>query len=723
MKLVIVESPTKAKTIAKFLDKSFRVESSYGHIRDLPKSKLGIDLENDFEPQYVIPKTARKRVTELKKAAQKADSVVLATDADREGEAIAWHLSKALELEGRDNTERIVFHEITKGAIQEALDHPRKMDLHLVNAQQARRVLDRLVGYKLSPFLWKKVARGLSAGRVQSVALKLIVDREEEIKDFKADEYWTIIVNLGTPKGALQADLYKVGTETLQKLGIGNKADADKVVLDLEKATYRIVSIEKKETKKNPLPPFTTSTLQQAAAKRLGFSAQKTMYLAQGLYENGVITYMRTDSVNISSYALDAAAAWISGNLPAAYHLPGARAFKNKSRNAQEAHEAIRPTDPNRTPDDFDGDKAQKRLYDLIWRRFMASQLPEARFDATKVEIEAQTGETYGLRASGNIMKFDGFLKIWPMKFEEKELPPVGESDPVTLEKVLPEQHFTEPPPRYNEASLIKTLEKYGIGRPSTYAPIISVIKNRNYVEKQGGRFFPTEIGTLVNKVLAENFSAVVDIGFTAKMEEELDNVAEGKVEWRSVIGEFYGPFAKLLEAKYEEVSKKELVQETTDQVCEKCGKPMIIKMGRFGKFMACSGFPDCKTTRSLKDPPKPTGITCPKCLATDRKESPGELIEKKVNKWGRAKGKVFWGCNKYPECDFATWTDPTKEAPIYDPIKEAEDKAAREAKKASRYPKKSKEPAKPKPKARKKKAVAEEPAPDETVAPAAAAE
>jgi DNA topoisomerase I len=718
MKLVIVESPTKAKTIGKFLGKEFRVESSYGHVRDLPKSKLGIDVDANFAPQYIIPRKIQKRVTELRKAAAKADQVILATDADREGEAIAWHLEQALELSGKkEKTERIVFHEITKSAIEEALQHPRSMDFNLVNAQQARRVLDRLVGYKLSPFLWKKISRGLSAGRVQSVALRLIVDREEEIQGFKPEEYWTIAAAFDSEHGAFEADVYKVGEEMIPKLGISNGDSAGEIVSDLKNAKFKITDIEKKESKKNPLAPFTTSTLQQAAAKRLGFSAQKTMYLAQHLYENGHITYMRTDSLNISKDALAAASEWIGSNLPAAYRLDGPRYFKNKSRNAQEAHEAIRPTDPRLTPQDFHGEKPAERLYDLIWRRFIASQMPEARFDATKIEIEAEGNKTYGLKANGNTLKFDGFLKIWPMKFEEKELPPLENSTPITLKEVTPAQHFTEPPPRYNEASLIKTLEKYGIGRPSTYAPIISVIKARNYVEKNQGRFFPTEIGTLVNKVLTENFPKVVDIQFTAKMEEELDRVAEGNVDWPKIIREFYEPFAKDLEEKYESVSKKELTEETTDQVCEKCGKPMMIKLGRFGKFLACSGFPDCKNTKSIKDPPKPTGIMCAKCLATpERKDAPGELIERRVSKRGRAKGKVFWGCNKYPECNFATWTDPTKETPVYDPVKEAEDLAAKEAK-AAAYGKKEKKPA-PKKRTVKKKKKEEEVPPETTTAP-----
>ncbi len=733
MNLVIVESPTKAKTISKFLPKTYRVESSYGHVRDLPKSKLGIDVEKDFEPQYIIPKKAQKRVTELKKAAAAADKVVLATDEDREGEAIAWHLTQVLGLGARNSkletpeggkvpssklqapsVERIVFHEITKGAIQAALEKPRRLDLSLVDAQQARRVLDRLVGYKLSPFLWKKIQRGLSAGRVQSVALRLIVDREEEVQNFKPEEYWTIAAELKAEKGTLTADLYRAGEENFSKLGITGQEQADRLAADLQKAEYKVTSLETKEVRKNPMAPFTTSTLQQTAAKRMGFSAQKTMYLAQQLYENGFISYMRTDSVNLSQEAVQGARRWIEANLDKRYLEEGARAFKNKSRLAQEAHEAIRPTDPTLDPEAFAAKHKSKtakdevRLYDLIWRRLIASQLPPAVFEGLKAEVSARTGgKEYGLRASGNLLKFDGFLRVMPMKFEEKELPPLTEGEELELIKLDPAQHFTEPPPRYNEASLIKTLEKNGIGRPSTYAPIIYVLQERNYVEKQQGRFYPTEIGTIVNKVLKENFSEIVDIQFTAKMEEELDRIADGKADWRKVLSDFYGPFLANLDRKYEAVKKSEIIEEKTDQVCEKCGKPMLIKFGRFGKFLACSGFPDCKNTKSLKDPPKPTGITCPKCLATQN-ENParlptpegavdggqGELIERRVSKRGRAKGKVFWGCSRYPACDFAVWTDPTKEPPVYDPVKEAADKAAREAKKAAGGKFKKKAPA-----------------------------
>ena len=691
MKLVIVESPTKAKTIAKFLSKGYLVESSYGHVRDLPKSKLGVDVEKNFEPQYVTPRKAQPRVTALKKAAAKSDGVILATDEDREGEAIAWHLATALGLDASQAKQRIVFHEITESAIKHALESPRDLNLDLVNAQQARRVLDRLVGYKLSPFLWKKVVRGLSAGRVQSVALRLIADREAEIQGFKPDEYWTVAVHLKNAYGELETQLAKIDGETLERLAIGNGDKAKDIARELERATYRTTAVEAKEVKKNAPAPFTTSTLQQTAAKRLGMSSKKTMFLAQQLYENGLITYMRTDSVNLAPEAVRAAEAWLKKELGDRYVVTGGRKFKNTSRLAQEAHEAIRPTQAEATPDSLKLDRDEACLYDLIWRRFIASQMPPAVMNAVRMEAEATHAENrhaYTVAANGSTLQFDGFLKIWPVKFEEKELQKLTENETLDLVSVSPDQHFTEPPPRYNEASLIKTLEQFGIGRPSTYAPTISGILARNYVEKKHGRFFPTEMGTLVNKVLKENFPEIVDADFTAKMEDELDAIAEGKIAWQDVIKGFYEPFAKNLAERYEEVQKKDIVpEEVTDEKCEKCGKPMVVKFGRFGKFLACSGFPECKTTKTLKEPPKSSGVKCAKCLASeDRKNDPGELLERHVRK-GRARGKVFWGCSKYPACNFAVWTDPTKETPQWSPELEAE----RDANKGKRRPRSAK--------------------------------
>jgi len=664
MNLVIVESPTKARTISRFLGKDFLVESSFGHIRDLPKSKLGIDLEKNFEPQYIIPMKSKKRVTFLKKEAQKSDAVILAVDEDREGEAIAWHLVKALGLEGADSSKvkRIVFHEITESAINEALKSPRAIDMHLVDAQQARRVLDRLVGYKLSPFLWEKVMRRLSAGRVQSVALRLIAEREEEIKSFKPDEYWTIVAELIKKQGrkstkakSFEANVFRIGNDIIPKLGIKTKDEAEKIVADLKEADCAVQKVDTKEMKRNPLPPFTTSTLQQEASKRLRLSAKQTMRLAQMIYENGFITYMRTDSVNLSQESLTAAKKWLLNTLGPQYAAQAPRFFKTKSRLAQEAHEAIRPTDPNLTPLEFKNQfKEGARLYELIWQRFMASQMPQAIFDLTSIEIEAKskaTGKTYGLRASGSTLRFDGFLKIWPTQFEEKELPEVTASEAVSVENVLPSQHFTEPPPRYNEASLIKVLEEYGIGRPSTYAPIISVIQERNYVTKNDDRrFVPTEIGFAVNKILVEHFPKIVDIQFTAKMEEELDAVAAGKAVWQKVIQEFYEPFAKNLELKYSEVEKQKPIIEETNEVCEKCGKPMIVKYGRFGKFLACSGFPECKNTKTIRVAVQDANgneMKCPKC-------SDGFVVRRRTKR-----GRFFYGCSKYPACDFASWTNP----------------------------------------------------------------
>lgn len=650
MKLVIVESPTKAKTISKFIKDDFQVESSYGHIRDLPKSKLGIDTENNFEPKYIIPTKSKKTVNSLKKLAAKSDQVILATDEDREGEAIAWHLANALNLP-EDKTERIVFHEITESAIKEALKNPRKININLVGAQQGRRVLDRLVGYKLSPFLWKKIAKGLSAGRVQSVAVRLIVEREEEIGKFKPEEYWTIAALFQNQKGEVfESSLTKIGGKTIDRLELKNKETIDKIIEDIKKSEFQITSIEQKEVRKNPAAPFTTSTMQQTAAKRLGFSAKKTMLMAQRLYEKGLITYMRTDSVNLSKESLAAAKNWLETELGSEYAKQAPRIFTTKSKLAQEAHEAIRPTDISESPTKKNiTEEGERKLYNLIWSRFVSSQMPQALFNATQIDIQ---GNEYTFRSNGNMMKFDGFLKIWEQKFSEKELPEVSEGEKLAVKEFVPEQHFTEPPPRYTEASLIKTLEEFEIGRPSTYAPIISVIQNRNYVTKQSGKFFPTEMGNLVNKVLTENFPQIVDVGFTAKMEGELDEIAAGKEDWHKIIKEFYLPFEKNLSEKYEAVSKSDFITNTeTDIKCEKCGKPMVIKFSRFGKFLACSGFPDCRNTKQLKSEPKKIGMKCPKC-------GEGDIIEKRVSR-GRVKGKIFWGCSRYPDCDYASWTNP----------------------------------------------------------------
>ncbi|MDE2144826.1 MAG: type I DNA topoisomerase [Patescibacteria group bacterium] len=654
MKLVIVESPTKAKTIGQFLKSGYKVESSYGHIRDLPKSSLGIDTENNFEPKYVVPRKNQKTVTALKKEAAKAEKVILASDEDREGEAISWHLIHALKLDDKEKdgkVERITFHEITKPAIEAALEHPRGINMNLVNAQQARRVLDRLVGYKLSPFLWKKVMGKLSAGRVQSAALKLIAEREEEIKKFNPEEYWTVTAILNpqsSEKDVFASLLNSVDGKTLEKMEL-KAAEAEKISEDLKKSEFKVESVERKELKRNPLPPFTTSTLQQEASRRLRFSARQTMRVAQSLYEKGLITYMRTDSVNLAPEALSAAKEWIMRNLGEKYASSSPRRFKVKSRLAQEAHEAIRPTDISlESPVD---DPRERKLYDLIWRRFVASQLPQAIFDSKNIAVSAEGKRKYGLRSSGSTLKFDGFLKIWPTKFEENNLPEVKAGEALRLKEVKPEQHFTEPPARYNDASLIKALEEYGIGRPSTYAPIISLLQERNYVVKnQDRRFEPTEIGGIINKVLSENFPEIVDIGFTAKMEEDLDKVAEGEADWKKIIGAFYSEFEPQLEKKYVEVESMKPPVIETDEKCELCGKPMVIKFGRFGKFLACSGFPECKNTKSLQNEDNNTNIPCPKC-------GEGRVVVKKTRK-----GRIFYGCNRWPNCDYASWKKPEQQ-------------------------------------------------------------
>lgn len=651
--LVIVESPTKAKTITKFLPDDYIVQSSYGHVRDLPKSKLGVEVEKDFEPSYVIPTKAKKNLTALKKAVKVSEDVILATDEDREGEAISWHLAETL---GLSQPKRIVFHEITKAAILAALANPRSINMDLVNAQQARRVLDRLVGYKLSPFLWKKVMRGLSAGRVQSVALRLIVDREKEIKAFIKEEYWTIEALLLAPKSALpfQAVLYSKEGKALPKFAIPNETEAKKITEDLKNASFYIENIEKHAQKRNPLPPFTTSTVQQAASSRLGYSAKYTMMLAQNLYERGLITYHRTDSLTLAESALSAAKNYIESAFGEKYWAGKERRFKTKTRGAQEAHEAIRPAFPDtlkslaeREPQRLKLEPPQKRLYELIWQRFIASQMAPALFDGTTVSIGTKT--PYGFRANGFTLVFDGFLKVYPIKTAENELPSLQSGENLELKELQNLQHFTEPPARYNEASLIKILEQHGIGRPSTYASIISTIEERNYVIKnEAKRFEPSEIGIMVNDLMVQHFPQIVDIEFTAHMETKLDDIAEGKEKWQEVIHEFYDPFAKLLEEKYKEVQKTTPIEET-DRLCPECGKKIVIRFGRFGKFYACSGFPECKHTEPMAQSNFPD-VHCPKCVV-------GKVVSRRTKR-----GKIFYGCSKYPECDFASWDKPAME-------------------------------------------------------------
>ncbi len=640
--LVIVESPTKAKTIQKFLGSDFIIKSSFGHIRDLPKRELGVDVEKTFEPKYVIPPKAKKVISELKKDSAKVDATILATDEDREGESIAWHLKEALKLK---DPERIVFHEITKTAIDEALKNPRHIDMNLVDAQQARRVLDRIVGYKLSPFLWKKVNKGLSAGRVQSVAVRLIVEKEREIEKFTATEYWSIEALLKKESKEFATSLIKKDGKTIEKLGIKNKEEADQILHDLNGATYIVESVEKKETRKHPAPPFTTSTLQQAASQRFGWPAKMTMSIAQKLYEEGHITYHRTDSLNLAASALTSAKEFITKAFGKDY-WSGTK-FKTKDNSAQEAHEAIRPAYAEKTPESLSGiDAKQLKLYTLIWQRFIACQMADATFDSVSADIQAKN---YTFRANGQTLKFDGFLRVYPTKFEQTELPDLEKNDKLELAKLDSQQHFTEPPARYNEASLIKTLEKYGIGRPSTYAPTLTTIQ-KSYVKKNDQkRFVPTEMGTIVNDVLVKNFPEIVDIDFTAKMEKELDEVADGKDTWQKTCKDFYAPFAKNLEAKYKEVKKENFTTET-DKICPKCGAPIIERMGRFGRFYACSKFPECKYTESIENKNTNLGIKCPKC-------KDGDIIARKTKR-----GKLFYGCNRFPKCDFALWDKPVNE-------------------------------------------------------------
>jgi len=661
MRLIVVESPTKSRTISKFLKPNYKVLSSYGHVRDLPEDQFGVEIENDFKPKYIIIPKARKTIQFLKKEAEKADLCILSTDPDREGEAIAWHLTQILNLNGQKPYQRIVFHEITKSAIEEALKNPRKIDMDLVDAQQARRILDRIVGYELSPFLWKKVARGLSAGRVQSVAVRLVVEREREIQSFVPQEYWTISALLKKtqvrpvsvlPRSDLwqfEAILIKKDGKVIPKLGIKSKEEADEIVKDLKGAEYKVIDIEKKEVKRNPLPPFTTSTLQQEAWQRFKWPAKLTMQISQQLYENGWVTYHRTDSLNLSDLSLFAAKKFIIKNYGKNYWAGFLRKFKAKGR-VQEAHEAIRPTYPDRTPEKLKTqaklDENSSRLYDLIWRRFIACQMAQAIFDSTVVDILAKN---YTFRATGQILKFDGFLKIYPIKFEETELPPLEINEILELIKLIPSQHFTQPPPRYTEATLIKALEQNGIGRPSTYASILSTIQERNYIEKdENKKFRPTEIGTVVNDLLVNHFPKIVDIKFTAEMEEDLDKIAGGQRKWVPVIKEFYTPFEENLKQKYQEVSKKDITEKPTEKICPKCGAPLLIRLGKYGKFYACSKFPKCKYTEPLEK--TALGIECPKCKK-------GEIVEKRTKK-----KKIFYACNQFPQCDFALWNKPTGE-------------------------------------------------------------
>jgi DNA topoisomerase-1 len=582
-KLLIVESPTKAKTISKFLGKNYTVLSSFGHIRDLPKSKIGVDIERDFEPTYTIPTKSKSHVTELKQAAKRADEILLATDEDREGEAIAWHVATVLGIDPSD-VRRITFHEITRDAIEQAVSHPRALDLNLVNAQQARRILDRLVGYELSPFLWQKVRYGLSAGRVQSVAMRLIVERERERMAFKIDEYWTVDALFEKQQTAFPAKIVQIGEKKLDKLDIKTETEAKKIVDDLSNAQTHVTGIEKKEMAKAPPVPFTTSTLQIDANTKLGFSAKQTMALAQKLYETGRITYMRTDSVNMAEKFLSEAQQFINAQFGSKY-ATGIKRYKTKSKGAQEAHEAIRPTDVSATPDQMKGalDPREAKLYELIWRRTLASQLPPAVLERTSVDLLAKQ---YLFRATGNTVVFDGFMKVYQAA-KEKMLPTLAQGDEVNTKEIVPNQHFTEPSARYSDATLVKALEEFGIGRPSTYAPTISTIIDRGYVERdENKKLFPTDIAMIVTDLLVDHFKTIVDYEFTAKMEKDLDDVAEGSIDWVPMLKQFYGPFHQNLETKTKELSRENIMPDRVLGNDPESGLPVIAKTGRFGAFV-----------------------------------------------------------------------------------------------------------------------------------------
>ena len=653
-KLVIVESPAKAKTIKKYLGRGYQIVASMGHLRDLPKSKIGVDIENDFQPKYINIKGKGPIIKELKKYASKSDMVYLAADPDREGEAISWHLSYILNLDLKQKN-RITFNEITKTGVKQGIKNPRQIDINLVDAQQARRVLDRLVGYNLSPFLWKKVRPGLSAGRVQSVAVQLIVDRENEIKNFKQKEYWTIEANLKSKKNrkTFNATLDK---KNGKKIEIENEKQADEILKDIENEKFIVGKIKKSVRKKSPSPPFSTSTLQQEASSKLNFTAAKTMQIAQQLYEGvntkkhgmiGLITYMRTDSLRISNEALAAAKEYILKNFDEEYLPKSFRIYKGKS-SAQDGHEAIRPTvidlSPVEVKDCLNSD--QFKLYKLIWSRFIASQMQDAKYNTASVEINCKE---YLFKTSGSSLKFPGFLAVLDDKKDENQtLPELEEKEELEPKKIEKAQHFTQPPPRYTEASLTKTLEDLGIGRPSTYVPTITTIVARNYVEREKKALKPTELGETITTIMKENFSNVINVSFTAKIEEDFDRVADGKLKWKDSIREFYNDFYKTLKEAEKNTSSDDyrLKDEETDEICDVCGKPMVIKHGRFGKFLACSGYPECKNTKKILIYTE--GI-CPNCNA--------RIIEKKSTK-----GRIFYGCEKYPKCKFVSWDEPVSQ-------------------------------------------------------------
>jgi len=708
--LVIVESPTKARTIGSFLGQNYQVEASMGHVRDLPSSKIGIDTENNFEPTYLVPKKAKDIVKNLKTLAADSSAVILATDEDREGESIAWHLLSALKLpELKLPVSRIAFHEITKSAIENALQNPRQIEMNMVDAQQGRRILDRLVGYSLSPFLWRKVRYGLSAGRVQSVALRLIVEREKEIKEFKPKEYWSIegdFLNLAKKK--FKARLHSLDNKALEKFSIINKSQAQEILESARGQKYEVKEIAVKEVGRNPAAPFTTSTLQQEASRKLGYSAKQTMIAAQRLYEQGFITYMRTDSTNLAESALLQAKDVIGERYGKEYSLPAPRRYQTKSKGAQEAHEAIRPTDMRRFPEDQRfSELSQRKIYELIWKRTIASQMASALAEQTSADIASQKGDLI-FRASGLRFVFDGFMRAYTEGRDEeieddseKILPELIKGSLVEVSQIESLQHFTEPPARYTDATLVKTMEAHGIGRPSTYAPTLSTIQERGYVKKEDKKYFPTEEGELVNSLLVEHFPEIVDLNFTAKIESELDEIAEGKMNWREVMREFYTPFKKHLDEKEAEVEKQveisqtpcphckepmiikfgrmgkflacpqgekitlpmpeeqaqinALKEKTKDERCPLCASEMTVRRGRFGFFLGCSKYPQCKGISKIWNK---TGFKCPKCKT-------GDVVEKK----GRGRSKPFWGCNRYPDCEFLMNKKPENETDLLEAL------------------------------------------------------
>jgi len=646
--LVIVESPAKAKTIEKYLGKDFKVVASMGHIRDLPKSRIGVDVEHDFDPDYIIMRDKRKILKSLKEVVKKSDIVYLAPDPDREGEAIAWHLKYALDLP-EERIRRIEFNEVTKKAVVQAVQNPRILDLNMVNAQQARRIMDRLVGYGLSPILWKKIRRGLSAGRVQSVVVKLICDREEEYDAFIPQEFWTLAIDLDKDGQAFTVKL--ITDQSSEEVKFDNQQEADVVLALIKDKSLTVSDIGVKQKERKSYAPYITSTLQQDASNKLSFSAKKTMMLAQQLYEGlslegeqvGLITYMRTDSVRISNDAIGEVREFIEDSYGADYLPEKENKFKSK-KSAQDAHEAIRPTAVSRTPESIGIhlNTDQLKLYKLIWQRFVASQMAKAVFEQQTININI---DSYILRANKSKLVFPGFYKVYPRKEDDSnQIPELIEGDKLVVSKMEPDQHFTQPPPRYNEASLVKLLEDLGIGRPSTYAPIVSTIISRDYVRREDKKLIPTDLGKLVNSQLGQFFKDIVDVGFTADMEAKLDQIVEGTLNWRHLLKEFYSPFATSLKNAEQHMEDMKIPDRPSDEVCPVCKKPMVIKNGRYGDFLACTGFPDCKETKSI--PKFVENTNCPIC---------GEKVVERKSK----KGRVFYGCNSYPDCLFVSWDKP----------------------------------------------------------------